>query len=64
MKYIIIGALMFAIGIWLLVHMEPETKYAFCPQPDITAYQVARIINEQAKAAIDPELRRHLCEVK
>lgn len=42
---------------------ERSPQYAFCPQPDITAYQVARIVAEQSKASRDPALRRHMCEV-
>lgn len=66
----LVGLAGFSAGVTLLVvalyygmTTERQPQYAFCPQPDITAYQVARIIAEQSKAAGDAALRRHMCEL-
>lgn len=66
---IVVGLLVGAIFTSMaVISVLPKAReYTFCPQPDITAYELARIYNNTNRPKLiaeHPDLRRHICEVK
>lgn len=68
-REILIGAAVAVIvflSIGIVSHEANRPKWVrLCPQPDITAYELARTMSENRRALLsEPSMARHLCEDK
>lgn len=65
MKEMIAGCLVAVAVIAAIVFVTPKrsTWIRMCPQPDITAYEVARLMSENRSDLVkEPSIARHLCK--